>query len=78
MFMIIQERLAVETNSQLLTITAIFATDPSKPWSWSVRFDAAATKQISETRNATFAKKFERLTTRVGYAKQKVLPSRSL
>ena len=41
---ILQEKLAVETNSQHSTITTIFATDPSKPWSWSVTFDSTAKK----------------------------------
>ena len=54
--------LVVETNSQHSTITAIFATDPSNPWSWSVTFDTAATKQIYETRNATLVKDFEGVT----------------
>ena len=52
----------METNSQHSTITAIFATDPSNPWSWSVTFDTAATKQIYETRNATLVKDFEGVT----------------
>ena len=46
MYKILQEKLAVETNSQRSTITTIFATDPSNPWSWSVMFDSTATKQI--------------------------------
>ena len=43
---ILQEKLVVETNWQRSTITTIFATDPSHPWSWSVMFDSTATKQI--------------------------------
>ena len=43
---ILQEKLVVETNWQRSTITTIFATDPSNPWSWSVMFDSTATKQI--------------------------------
>ena len=61
-YKILPEKLAVETNSQHSTITAIFATDPSNPWPWSVIFDSITTKQIYETRDATFAKDFEGVT----------------
>ena len=57
-----QEKLAVEANLQHSTITAIFATDPSNPWSWSMIFDSTVTKKIYETRDATFAKDFEGVT----------------
>ena len=43
---IFQEKPTVETNSQRLTITAIFATDPSNALPWSVIFESTATKQI--------------------------------
>ena len=49
----------METNWQHLTMTPIFATDPSNPWSWSVIFDSTATKQIGGTRDVTFAKDCE-------------------
>ena len=52
----------MERNSHHSTITAIFATDPSNPWSWSVIFDFTATKQIYETREATFPKDCEGVT----------------
>ena len=59
MYETLQEKLTVKTNSQHSTITTIFATDPSKPWSWSVTFDSTAKKQICETRDATFPNDFE-------------------
>ena len=62
MYKILQEKLSVEANSQGLTVTAIFTTDPFHPWSWNVIFDTTATKQIYETRNAMFAKDFEWIT----------------
>ena len=40
----------------------MFATDLSKPWSWSVMFDSTTTKQIHETKDARFAKDFEGIT----------------
>ena len=58
-YKILQKKLAVETNSKQSTITAIFATDPSNPQSWSMTFDSTATKQIYETRDTTFANRFE-------------------
>ena len=62
MYKILQEKLAEGTNSQHSTITTIFATDPSNPWSWSVIFYSTITKQIYETRDATFVKDFEGVT----------------
>ena len=61
-YKILQEKFALETNSQHSTIRAIFPTDPSKPWSWIVVFDSTATKQIHKTRDITFAKDFEGVT----------------
>ena len=43
-YKILQEKLSVEKNSQQITITAMFTTDPSKLWFWSVIFDSTATK----------------------------------
>ena len=62
MYKILQEKIAVEAKSQHSMITAIFATDPSNPWSWNVIFDSTATKQIYETRDTSFAKDFEGVT----------------
>ena len=62
MYKILQEKLAVETNVQHSPITAIFAKDQSNPWSWSVIFGSTATKQIYETRDATYTKDFEGVT----------------
>ena len=45
-YKILQEKLVVETNWQRSTITTMFATDPSHPWSWSVMFDSTITKQF--------------------------------
>ena len=61
-YKMLQEKLALETHSHPSTIAAIFATDPSNPWSWSVIFDSNATKKIYETRDASFAKDFEGVT----------------
>ena len=58
-YKILQEKLALETHSHPSTIAAIFATDPSIPWSWSVIFDSNAAKKICETWDASFAKDFE-------------------
>lgn len=57
-----QEKLAVKTSLQHSIATAIFATDPSNSWSWSVIFDSAVTKQIYKTRDATIAKDFKGVT----------------
>ena len=62
MYKILQERFAVETNLQHSTITTIFATDPSNPWSCSMTFNSTAIKQIYETRGSRFAKDFEGFT----------------
>ena len=62
MYKILQEKLDVEANLQHSTITAIFATDASNPWSWSVIFDSTATKKIYEGRDARFARDFEGVT----------------
>ena len=58
-YKILQEKLALETYLHPSTIAAIFATDPSIPWSWSVIFDSNATTKLCETRDASFAKDFE-------------------
>ena len=62
LYKILQGKLAVETNSQHSTITAIFVTEPSNSWFWSIISDSTATKQIYETRDATFAMDFEGVT----------------
>ena len=45
-YRVLQEKLGKETNLQHSTITAIFVTEPSNSWSWSVIFDSDATKEI--------------------------------
>ena len=38
-YKILQDKFALKKNSHYSTITLMFATDPSNPWSWSVIFD---------------------------------------
>lgn len=74
---ILQEKLAVETNSQHINITAIFAADTSNPRLWSVIFDSSTTKQNYETRMSCLQRILMGLRTCIGY-EQRILLSSSL
>ena len=75
-YKILHEKLAVETNLQHSAVVAIFATEPSNPWSWSVIFDSIARKQIYE-QGMPGLKRILGLPMRIGYD-QRVLLSSSL
>ena len=74
-YKILQEKLDLDTNLQHSTITAIVATDPSNPWSWSVIFDSTATKKIYGTGNALIANNLSRLPTSICYGQRVLLCS---
>ena len=73
MYKTLQEKLVVETNSLHSTISAIFATNPSNLWSWSLIFDSTATKQIYETRMPRLQRILIGLPTCIGYGAAKQL-----
>ena len=54
---VLQEKLVVDTNLQHSTTQPIFATDPSSP-NWLLN-----NKKVYDTRDATFADDFERVTS---------------